>query len=70
MKVMSVAVTVTGVSLVSVFENKKSTAPSNQTFSNFLEEETPERSTPLGYVVSENIIAYLMMHALSCSMWF
>ena len=65
MKVMSVAATVAGVSLISVFENENSTAPSNQTLSSFLEEETvaptntPGRSTPLGYVVSESrIVCY------------
>ena len=80
MKVMSVAVTVAGVSLISVFENGNSTAPSNHTLSSFLAEEetvtptkTAERNTPLGYVVSESRVVcccVLVSDALFCSMWF
>ena len=56
MKVMSVAITITGVALISVFSTDKIPTPSNHTLAS--EEETvaptkaPERNTPLGYVVS------------------
>ena len=66
MKVMSVAMTVAGVSLISVFEREDPT-PSNHTLSSvFIEEETVaptktvERNTPLGYVVSESRVAILV----------
>ena len=72
MKVMSVAMTVAGVSLISVFEREDPT-PSNHTLSSvFMEEETVaptktvERNTPLGYVVSESRVAIAMHCSAVC----